>query len=517
LVIDADDRLYLRRHFDYEQRLARRLTQASRPFPRELDAIVASRLTSLFADQGRGQSEVDWQKVAAALALQRGLTIISGGPGTGKTTTVVNLLACLLYAQPDCRIALAAPTGKAAARMIEAIRSRARNLPEELRELLPKEAFTVHRLLRSRPDRGFEHDSANPLAIDALVVDEASMLDLALATRLFDAVPPTARIILLGDKDQLEAVESGAVFAELSANPVLTDVTRLSLAALCGIPPAALATSPPAADAVLQDAVVWFTRSHRFADGSGIGRLASSLLVATANETIDWLRHSADRSVRWSEGAGRGTVATTLAAATTGYALYGKLIATGNRDPAAATRAFDEFRVLCAMREGPRGTLALNEQIARWIRQALPAGDEGQGSWFAGRPVMVARNDYALRLFNGDVGIALSDHNGALRVWFPDQQGQFRSLAPAQLPEHETAFAMTVHKSQGSEFGSVLVVLPDRPNRIVGRELLYTAVTRARENVSLHASEAVLRAAIESPSRRRSGLRARLREAAAQT
>ena len=229
LILDDDGRLYLHRYFDYERRLARRLMRAfARPDGRHRQGRRRRSSTACSPPTRSGwANRPDWQKIATALALERRLTIISGGPGTGKTTTVVNVLACVLAGNPDCRIRLAAPTGKAAARMLEAIRNAAAHLPADLRERLPAESFTVHRLLGVLPGSGeFRHHAGNPLPIDLLVVDEASMLDLALATKLVEAVPPAAHIILLGDKDQLAAVESGAVFSELSADPTLSNGVR---------------------------------------------------------------------------------------------------------------------------------------------------------------------------------------------------------------------------------------------------------------------------------------------------
>jgi hypothetical protein len=245
----------------------------------------------------------DWQRVATALALRQRLTVISGGPGTGKTTTVVNLLACLIAQHPDCRIALAAPTGKAAARMTEAIRSRSAHLPPAIRDRLPADSFTIHRLLGVRPD-GFIHHAGNRLAIDALVVDEASMLDLALATQLLEAVPETARIILLGDKDQLSAVEAGAVFSDLSADPTLSDDCRNDIAQLCGIDEAQIL--PPAAihASALRDTATWLSRNFRFAADSSIARLAADINGARPKQAIDSLKRGTDSSSGSGSGSG---------------------------------------------------------------------------------------------------------------------------------------------------------------------------------------------------------------------
>lgn len=502
LVLDPQGRLYLGRYFDFEQRLAGALMARS-GVPVDLATLPPGLLDQLFPPRpGAGP---DWQKLAVALALEQRLTLISGGPGTGKTTTVVALLACLLAVEPDLRIALAAPTGKAAARMIEALAARAGSLPAALRERLPTQAHTVHRLLGVTPEAGrFRHHAGHPLAVDVLVVDEASMLDLALATRLVEAVPPQARLVLLGDKDQLSAVEAGAVFAELSARPALSPAARARLAALTGIPAEAI-MPPPAPPGALADCVVWLTESHRFAGDSGIGRLAALIrdgqgaaalaCLAAGDPGLAWLREEAP-------------IGPALEA---GYQPYLQALRDG-ADLPALFAAFDAFRVLCPLREGPQGVEATNQALARWLRSRLahPRDPGPPSPWFPGRPVMVLRNDPTLGLFNGDVGLTLADDKGELWVHFPDGAGGSRPYPPARLPEHETALAMTVHKAQGSEFDAVLVRLPDAPARVMSRELLYTAVTRARTHVTLAGPATVIEAAVATPTRRYSGLRDRL-------
>lgn len=513
LILDEADRLYLHRYFDYERRLARRLVRL-RSAPVELGSavpVLRAQIEQLFAENARRLGEApDWQRLAVAMALTRRFTVVSGGPGTGKTTMVVNLLGCLLALDPGTRIALAAPTGKAAGRMTEAIRARAGDLPETMRARLPHEAFTVHRLLGVLPDGGFVHHASNPLPIDVLILDEASMLDLALATRLLEAVPETGRVVMLGDKDQLAAVESGAVFSDLSANPALGVPCREALSSLSGTPLERI--EPPRIGEVESpaDTAIWFTRNFRFAEDSGIGRLAAAINAGRAGALVRWLRSSADPAVRWfpEDDAGEsGLVERALAS----YTHYVDVVAADPRDRAAVTEAFGRFRLLCAVREGPRGVEALNESMTRALRPRL-AGAGQAAAWYPGRPVMVRRNDYVLRLYNGDIGIALPDDAGELAVHFPQPGGGFRAVSPARLPEHETAFAMTVHKSQGSEFDEVSVVLPPRPSRVLTRELLYTAITRARSRVALIGAEPVLRAAVEARTRRRSGLATRLAE-----
>jgi len=513
LILDADDRLYLHRYFDYEDRLARSLAQ--RAAASTTDAIGAgmkSLLASLFAANDDATSP-DWQKIAAAMALLGKLTIISGGPGTGKTTTVVNLLACLLEQNPDCRIALAAATGKAAARMTEAIRQRAAHLPAKLQARLPSESHTIHRLLGVTPSTGaFRHHAGNLLPIDALVVDEASMLDLALATKLFEAAPNTARIILLGDKDQLAAVESGAVFAELSINPSLGDARRAELAGLCDLPIERIQPPAPLTRGGLRDCVIWLNRNFRFASDSGIGQLAQEINSGAASAAIARLRANADNSLGWIEDSAPGASDALRQHIDSGYAAYLNALRKEGRSLANVFDAFGCFRILCAVREGPRGVESLNRMVSNHFRAALqsPSDPDENSEWYPGRPVMVLRNDYVLKLFNGDIGIALPDASGALMVYFPDPETGYRAIAPLRLPEHESAFAITIHKSQGSEFDAVLVMLPLQHSRVLTRELIYTAITRARECMTIAGAETILDHAIQASTLRRSGLSARI-------
>ncbi len=511
MILDAQGRLYLHRDFDHECRLARRLVRAAAAPPMAVDTAARQQLEALF---GAGDGHADWQKLAAALALRRRLLVISGGPGTGKTTTVVNLLGCLLTQQPDARIALAAPTGKAAARMSEALRQRAAHLPQALRERLPVQASTVHRLLGAHPG-GFQHDEARPLAIDVLVVDEASMLDLALARRLLDAVPDNARLVLLGDKDQLAAVESGAVFAELSTDPTLGGECIDALAALCALPREAIVPAAPTESGPLRDTVVWLTCNFRFGAASGIGRAAEHIRHGRPAELLAQLRQAGDSSLQWLDDGGVTPSAATRQQLLDGYAAYFDALRHDAGDVAALSRAFERFRVLCALREGPRGVLAINQWLSEQARDALPGGAVSASPWYPGRPVMVLRNDPLLKLFNGDVGITLPGAQGEPMVHFADAAGGFRALPALRLPAHETAFAMTVHKAQGSEFDGLLVLLPAQRSRVLTRELLYTALTRARQRVVLAADAAVVAAAVASRTERQSGLLARLREAAA--
>ncbi|RJX30985.1 MAG: exodeoxyribonuclease V subunit alpha [Oxalobacter sp.] len=519
LILDEENRLYLHRYYDYEVRLARRLlfTQAS-TLP-HAPAVTLARLNTFFGKPVKNEP-IDWPRIAAALALHGKLLIISGGPGTGKTTTIVNLLACLLEDNPDCRIALTAPTGKAAARMQETVRDRAAHLPQNIQSRLPTESFTIHRLLGATSGKGdFRYHAKNPLPVDAVIVDEASMLDISLATQLFEAIPTDARIILLGDKDQLSAVEAGAVFSELSADPTLTPDCKDRLINATGMTAQDIAPQAPRKTSGLQDCVVWFTRQYRFASDSAISQLARHVSHGNAESAIALLQKTSGTELQWIDDQGKAPSEHTSDLMIKACTDYLQAVMTHPADTSLVFDAFDRFRVLCAVKDGPRGVDAINRLMDRYFRLSLndPRYASERMLWYPGRPVIVLRNDYVLKLFNGDIGITLMDRSQAAAqpmVYFPDKEKGFRAIAPARLPEHETAFAMSVHKSQGSEFDSLLLIMPEMPTRVCTRELLYTAITRARNHVAISANENVLKQSIASQTHRNSGLASRIKEAA---
>lgn len=496
LILDGE-RLYLARYQAYEQRLAERLLALSAERPAVDEALLSESLARLFAFN---RQQPDWQRLAAAQAVRRRLAVISGGPGTGKTTTVVRLLAALLEQPGGDRLAigLAAPTGKAAARMAEAIRNAKADLPlaAELKALLPEEARTLHRLLGSRGDSpAVRHDAARPLALDVLVVDEASMVDLALMAKLVDALPPQARLILLGDKDQLAAVEAGAVFAELCEGRGLDAAAAAELQRITGqtVP----VETPRSA---LGDAVVLLTHSHRFAGDSGIGELARRINTGDAAGTLNLLREGR-ADLAWQAEPSQAALLERLEQ---GYAPYLKAARRG--DPAEAFAAFNAFRALTAQREGPWGVSGLNEALEARIKRRYSLAERER--WYPGRAVMVRQNDYALGLFNGDIGLCLAGEHG-LRVYFEGDEG-FRAFAPARLPSHDSAFAMTVHKSQGSEFSEVLLALPESPSPLLTRALFYTGITRAKHKVEIWGLPARLAEAVNTKAERAAGLAQRL-------
>jgi len=513
LVLE-EDRLYLRRFLDHEAALADALLARAMARPPFDAARLADGLARLFPPQG--DAEPDLQRAAAAVAVARGLAVITGGPGTGKTTTVARVLALLAEqalaasAAPP-RVRLLAPTGKAAARLQAAIAGARDGLDADpaVRAALPTEATTLHRALGARTDGGFARSAGRPLRADVVVVDEASMIDVALMRRLVEAVEPAARLILLGDRDQLASIEAGAVLGDVCGPDRPWRPTE-DLAGAVGSDAAAGWPAPdpdPEPASPLAGAVIPLVRSWRFGADSGIGELARAINAGNAEATLRILGDGRTDVAWWPTAPpGGDRLAPELAAS----AMAGYAAALADGPPAERLAALDGFRVLCAHRRGPDGL----ERIGPRIEAALAEAGliRPRGPWYAGRPVLIGRNDPALRLSNGDLGLALEDPaaGGALRVWFPDGAGGARALSPARLPAHETAWAMSVHKAQGSEFDEVVVVLPREASPLLTRELLYTAVTRARRRVAVLGSEDAVRAAVERRIVRASGLERRL-------
>lgn len=513
LVLDGH-RLYLQRSWRWQQALVAALRarvgdgapegEAWRTRAGAVDLDLLRRgLDRLFP---RDDGELDRQRLAAAVAVLRSFAVITGGPGTGKTTTVVKVLALLAeQAGGPLRIALAAPTGKAAARLAEAVRAGrgALGASPTLLARIPDEATTIHRLLGWRPDGSVRHTAEDPIPADVVVVDEASMVDLGLMTRLVLAVPRRARIVLLGDRDQLASVESGAVLADLCGPPTRGFSTRFAatLTPLVGPFPPELVAGPP----TMGDAVVALVRTHRFQEGSGIGALARAVNVGDAARAAGLLDGSITErpgvphdDLRWVRPTG-GVLPPEVEQ--TVVAELRPLVSA--RDPGEALAALDRFRLLCAHRRGLWGVEGLNEAAERWLEGAGLIAP--RGLFWRGRPVLVSRNDPQSGLFNGDLGVVLPGHGG-LAVWFPGADGQPRPVSPALLPAHETAFAMTVHKSQGSEVSHAMVVLPERPSPVLTRELLYTGLTRARHRVTVVGAPGVLAVTVAERVERASGL-----------
>lgn len=513
LVLDSN-LLYLRRHYNAEQQVAEQV-QARLLQPVVVPEDLGARLATLFPPQSDGAT--DWQKVACALAARSNLTLITGGPGTGKTTTVVRLLGLLQAVAMETRgqplrIRLAAPTGKAAARLKTSISNAIEKLPlaESVRASIPAEVSTLHKLLGSRPDsRRFRHHRHNPLHADLVVVDEASMMDLEMAASLLDALRPDTRLILIGDKDQLASVEAGAVLGNLcqgadqggyhtSTLEWLQQHTGEDISALAGN------------GSLLAQHTAMLRTSHRFRADSGIGSLARAVNSGD-KEAIErvWQASFSDLERLLLKDDNDAAL---LARCVDGYRHYLSLVPAANaseEQAGAILQAYEHFQVLCAVRDGAHGVSGLNQRIARSLHQAgLIARSEG---WYPGRPVIMTRNDYSLGLMNGDIGITLNTGTveaPRLRVAFRLSDGRLRLILPSRLDGAESVYAMTVHKSQGSEFHHALLVLPDQGPG-VSRELLYTAITRARQHFTLCGSAAALDLPAR-PTERASGLARRV-------
>ena len=505
LILDTH-RLYLYRYFYYEQQLAIQIRLRSSQLCRDVNHdILEEGLSRLFPSQS-GIS-MDQQKYAAQTAVQRHFCIISGGPGSGKTSTVIKILALLLSQDPDLNIALAAPTGKAAIRLQESIIQTLPHLncTQKIKSAIPQETYTIHRLLGSRTNSPyFRSHAGNLLAYQVVVVDEASMVDLALMTKLAQAIPKSARWILLGDKDQLASVEAGTVLGDICEASFLdkykgqiennnepNEVSQFTMK-LAG-------TKFPNP---LQDNIALLDKSYRFGENSGIWKLAQAVKQGQSEKVLRILNSKNYPDVNWHHlGLSENLPSVLIEQIMINFSrcLAEKL-------PVKILQLFEQFKVLCATRRGPYGVEAINRQIEdelnkKGIVRAI-------SRWYHGQPIMITRNDYTLKLFNGDIGIILRNpvNRNELQAFFPSLEGEIRIFWPHRLPKHETVYAMTIHKSQGSEFDKVLILLPQQFSTLLTRELVYTGITRAKQRVDIWGSEQVFSSAISQKINRSSGL-----------
>jgi exodeoxyribonuclease V alpha subunit len=507
--------LYLDRYWAEERQVAADLVALSEhePSPMLVDAL-ADGLARMFG----GQTD-DRQPLAAASAVLRRLAVVAGGPGTGKTTTVARIVA-LLAEQAAANgsapplVALAAPTGKAAARLEESVHEEALKLPVDagIREqLLALHASTLHRLLGWRPDSHsrFRHNRTQRLPHDVVIVDETSMVSLSLMARLVEAIRPDARLILVGDPGQLASIEAGAVLGDIvgraAAGPHIDAPARARLAEATGH---LVAADDPPAGATVGNGIVVLDRIHRF--GAGIARLAEAIRRGDPDAVMQVLADDPE-GVTWipaatAEPASRDALAPVRAGAVAAARTVIEAARAG-----AASEAIDalaSFRVLCAHRQGPHGVATWTSLIEGWLTSAVD-GFTTDTPWYTGRPLLVTENDYELRLYNGDTGVVIQTTPDRATAAF-ERGGEIVEVSPSRLGAVDTVYAMTIHKSQGSQFDTAAVLLPDPTSRILTRELLYTAATRARTHLILAGSEEMIRAAVARPVARASGLGWRL-------
>ncbi|MEV6772239.1 exodeoxyribonuclease V subunit alpha [Nocardia sp. NPDC051030] len=502
---EAGPLLYLDRYYRQEETIRAALTERAATRPMVDAGLIRRELDRLFPEQVVAGEPPDRQRLAAALAATQWTTVVAGGPGTGKTHTIARVLALLVAHQeavpgaPALRIALAAPTGKAAARLQESVREQAGDIG--LPELT---AATLHRLLGwQRGGAGrFRHNEFNRLPYDVIVVDETSMVSLTMMSRLLPAVRPDARLVLVGDPDQLASVDAGAVLADLVAGPVLGQANP-ALEQILGGELGATAAHPDALSnrerERLQGGIVRLTRGRRF--GGRIAELAVAVRAGDADTALELLAAGGDELSLHGPDDITEVRADVLRAArsATEAAIAG--------DAIAALTALESHRLLCAHRQGPYGVERWDRLAAGWVASAGINTDSGAGHWYPGQPLLVTANDHEARIYNGDTGVIVRAPDGTLRAAL--QRGTEPYLVhPTQFPGVTTVYAMTIHRSQGSQYDDVSVVLPGAESTLLTRELLYTAITRARRHVRVLGTEDSIRAAIGRRVLRASGLRA---------
>jgi len=476
LILDkVHHRLYLRRYWQYE----RHLVDSFRKFASSTQLLPESEKADQLLEQlNPPTADNNDQRQAIQLAMQSQLCIITGGPGTGKTTTIVNIMVVLLAADPEIRIVLTAPTGKAAARLSASVSEGKERLkgtiPVEIWNKISEETHTIHRLLKSKRNSiYFRHDALNLLPMDCLILDEVSMVDMALMSKLIQSLPDDCRLILLGDANQLSSVEAGAVFGDLCGTESIQ----------------------------LQNKVVQLKKSHRFDPDKGIGRLSEQVLAGKGGEGYHYLNTGDDSRISWYSLPEPELLPTFIE-----KTILPKAEALLDSDTIeSAFKRLKSFMVLTALRVGPYGSLNLNILVEDLLAQMgkIPAATD----WYHGKPILITRNDYGMDLFNGDLGICFRDpEENRLSVYFEKQNG-YRQVSPARLPAYESVYALTIHKSQGSEFDQIILMLPEKENELLTRELIYTAITRARNSLQVVGNEQVFIDSVSKKIRRSSGLK----------
>lgn len=508
LILDEHQRLYLHKLWHFENGLAEKIIKKCSSKNKVIDTeLLSESIDNLFPDSEN--HEVNWQKVASIAALYNHFTVISGGPGTGKTSTVVRILALIveqvLERGEKISIALAAPTGKAAARLKESILSTKEELSvsEKIKEAIPSKAKTIHQLLGARRHSArFTYHADNPLPYDVVIIDEASMVDQPLMSKFMEALLEKTSVILLGDKDQLSSVEAGAVLGNICGiqkNGLSPEFSEI----LSGYNIQVSGENRQSSPAPLTDNIILLEKNYRFSDESGIARLAAHINAREEQEALAVLEDEVAPDVSIRPIADLKSLELELVQIISRYLLN----ITGVNDAGQLFTAFQHMQVLCAHRRGPYGVEYLNARIEQLMKRegTVPADRQ----WYHGRPVIINQNSYGLGLFNGDIGICTIDDTGNRQVIF-QREKTVQRYAPARLPDFSLAYALTIHKSQGSEFDNVMLVLPDQSSRLLTKELLYTAVTRAKKGVEILGGEEILSEGIKQNISRSSGLRDRL-------
>jgi exodeoxyribonuclease V alpha subunit len=513
LILDEKNRLYLQRYWSYERNLAERIKARTMGtgIQDEDAALLKARLKATFpriAEKG-----TDWQMVAAAVAALKRFCVISGGPGTGKTYAVARMLALLLGLPRHSawRVFLCAPTGKAAARLAESIAEAKKSLAcdPKVIQAIPQEGWTIHRMLK--PVKGtpyFHYHAGNRLPADIVIVDEASMVDLSLMSKLIQAIPDDARLILMGDRDQLASVEAGSVLGDICGKKHHNSFSAPFGMKLRDLTESGIDTVQDAHpySSGIQDSIVFFTKRYRFETGGGIHALSRAVNSGDSEAALGLLKEEKHVEIEWIIPSMRETYRRRVLQKIASR--YRSLFTSDN--PLKMLACMDRFRILCAVNRGPFGVHALN-RLAEFSLQNQVLGrrrDPLRNPWYTGRPVMITENEYNLGLYNGDVGVTLQEKGGerGYFVYFKDGGETLRCYRSSRLPACHEVYAMTVHKSQGSEFDEVLLVLPEKDTPLLTRELLYTGITRARRKLSILALESVIKAAISRRIVRRSGL-----------
>lgn len=509
--------LYFHRIWQDEHYIAERLSQIQTIHysPLQLQEIEQI-LATLFP---QNEQHPDWQKIAVATAFSRTITFISGGPGTGKTTTVAKLLLGLQWLQQlqdkeFLTIRLAAPTGKAATRLTESLHQAIQqiNLPLELKQSLPQEAATIHRLLGMKPNAKPEYHQQRPLNVDLLVIDEASMINLSLMATLLRGVHSETRLVFLGDKDQLASVETGSIMSELGQflqfdysqqqNHYFQQVCQQQLA-------------DTTENNFIRDSLCHLQHSYRFNADTGIGQLAKLVNQRQAEQSWQLFEQYSDIQafpLFAHQPSDNYPVIQFAAELYRDYFRYVKQQTNWSlTEIQTAFQYFKRCRLLSALRTGSLGVEQLNQKIAEMLRYQKQLDFRFAYEWYLGKPIIVLQNDHNIRLFNGDIGLVLPDEQGNLKVWFETESG-FRSVLTSRVPSVEPAYVMTVHKSQGSEFDHAVLVLPQEYNPLLSKELIYTAITRAKQQFTVFSQQDIWQMAVRNQTVRFSGLAEQIKQ-----